>query len=625
MGAAWPAMALVALVPVAFNPWGWDRFGPGKWLLSAAVVGIGVVDALRSGGVRHRRALTAAWAAFLVASSSATVLARDPLLGFIGEGSRLYGVASLLLVLGAYTVGCSSGAGSVSSVARALVVGAGAVVGYGLVQMVGWDPLRWGPGLDLSRARSTLGNAAFLGGYLTLVLPVAAAQWRNVDESQRWRVVHGATLVGGLIVLAGTKTRGAWVGVAVGAAVAAGLGRRSAVGDGPAPAVRTRARTALVALAVGSVAAAGLATPLGPRALSTLDPSSGTAAGRLDTWANTVDLVRERPVLGWGAEGFRTAFPRVASRDWVVRYGQEQVQDRAHNVFLDTASTSGVVGLLAYGALLAALAGAARDALRTGRREVVGIVAGLVAYIVQAQFLFDTFELAVVVWALAGVLVAQAGAGTAWRPRRRPVLPCTAALACAAVLWGAVDVVADHRVRAAIPGPPSVVVAALARAAALRPRVLEYHLLAGRVAIDSNDGPTLRRADRLLASWDDRDVRLMDAAVLTKLGALVVDRDLLARAASIYESVVAGEPSAGVAWLGLGEVRLRLGEGAAARTALVEATGLLPRSPDAHLALGFLDVAGGRTADAQHHLDAARRVARGDSRVDDLARAVAGG
>jgi O-antigen ligase len=614
-------MAIVALVPAMFDPWGWDRFGPGKWLLIAVLVCAGAIRTARRGVVLHRRTVTTAWLALLAASSAATLLGPDPLLGFLGEGSRLYGVASLLLVFGAYLVGCSSGAGSATSVARALVVGAAVVVAYGLVQIGGWDPLRWAPGLDLSRIRSTLGNAAFLGGYLTLVLPVAAMQWTNAGETRRWRVVHGATFAGGLVVMAGSKTRGAWVGLAVGALVAAGLGHRAVTGEGPA--TKRRLRLALVALAIGAAAvAAGLLTPLGPRALSTLDPSSGTAAGRLDTWANTVDLVRERPVLGWGAEGFRTAFPRVVSRGWVVRYGQEQVQDRAHNAFLDTASTSGVVGLLGYCALLVALAGTALHAVRAGGREVLGIAAGLVGYVVHTQFLFDTFDMAVVFWALAGVLVVHSESLTEWRPRRRAPLAGVAAVACIAVLWGAVGVAADHRVRAAIPGPPAVVVAELAGAAALRPRVLEYHLLAGRVAIDSNEEPALRRAHRLLRSWDDRDVRLMDAGVLTKLGALVPDREPLTSAASIYESIVAREPSAGLAWLGLGEVRLRLGEGASARIALGEAAGLLPRSPDAHLALGFLELAGGRIGDAAEHLEAARRIAPGDARVADLDRAV---
>jgi tetratricopeptide (TPR) repeat protein len=337
-----------------------------------------------------------------------------------------------------------------------------------------------------------------------------------------------------------------------------------------------------------------------------------------------VRLVRERPVLGWGPEGFRTGFPRVVSRQWVTRYGQEQVQDRAHNELLDTASATGLLGLASYVALLAALAFTARDARRAGGMEVAGIVAGLLGYLAHAQFLFDTFDLAVVFWVLAGALAVEAGALRSWRTPRPALLTTTSALAGTAVVWGSLGVLADRRVSAAVPGPPAAVVSSLAHAAALRPRTLEYYLLAARVATDSGAERALRRAHALLQSWPDRDVRLSDAGVLTTLGAVTGEPAFVEEAASTYDSIVRREPFAGLAWLGLGEARLRLGQGAEARDALVHAASLLPRSAEPHLALGFLEVAAGDSANAKVHLDAARRIAPRDPRVADLARELAG-
>jgi O-antigen ligase len=613
---AWPLLALVALVPVVFDPWGWDRFGPGKWLLCAGVVLAWALRTARDKAVVHCRPITFAWVALLVTSTAATILAPDPLLAFLGEGSRLYGLASFVLVFGVYLVGCSAGPGKSTIVVRALVAGATMVVCYGLVQMAGWDPIRWSASLDVSRARSTLGNAAYLGGYLTLVLPVAALQWANAGEPRRWRVVHGATFVGGLVVMAGSGTRGSWVGLVVGFGVCAWLGRRFFAGGRDE--TRRGVVAGLVVATVAAVAVAGLLTPLGPRALSTFDPSSGTAAGRLATWADTVRLVRERPVLGWGPEGFRIGFARVVSREWVERYGQEQIQDRAHNLFLDTASTLGIVGLAAYSALLLALLQTARRAVRSGGRELVGISAGLAGYLVHAQFVFETFDLSVLFWALAGVLAAEAGPRVTWRLRAPFVLRAGSALAAAAVGLGVLGVVANHRVGGAIPDRPGAVVAALADAAELRPRSLEYYLLAGRVAIDSDDAAALRRAHQLLGSWPDRDVRLSHAGVLTKLGAKTGQTELLRDAATIYEAIVEQEPFAGLAWLGLGEVRLRLGQGFEARRALLQAAPLLPRSPDPALALGFLALSEGRRSEAGQHLEQARRLAPDDLRVADL-------
>jgi O-antigen ligase/Flp pilus assembly protein TadD len=609
-------MALVALVPVAFDPWGWDRFSPVKWLVAAAVAAAGVTVVGWRGALVDRRALTTAWLVVLGVALASTLAARDPLLAFLGDSSRLYGWVSVALVFAAYLCGCAAG-GRARWVARAAVAGAAAVVAYGLAQMAGVDPLRWASSLDLSRARSTLGNAAFLGGYLTLVLPIAACLARDPFEPGRWRVAHAAVLVGGVVVMAGTKTRGAWVGLGAGLGLCWCLARRRRAGADRSR-MRATGRAAVAAAASAALAAVVLLTPVGPRALSSLDPSSGTAAGRLDTWHDSLALVGRRPALGWGPEGFRTGFPEVVSMRWVQRYGQGQIQDRAHNLLLDTAVSTGVAGLLAYAGLLAALGAAARAALRHGGLEVVGVLGGLAAHLVSAQFLFDTFDLAVVFWVLAGVVAVQAPASR-WHPPRT-ARAGVAAAAVAAVAWGSVGVVADHRVRAAAASAlPSRAVEGLAAAARLRPRALEYHLLAGRVAVERGDPVTLATAHRLLSAWSDPDVHLADAEVLSRLGSVTGDIGVLAEAADAYRAVARRQPHSGLAWLGLGQVEVRLGRSSQARAALTDAAGLLPRSPDAHLALGLLDVQEGRITDAASHLRAASRIAPDDPRLLELA------
>lgn len=69
-------------------------------------------------------------------------------------------------------------------------------------------------------------------------------------------------------------------------------------------------------------------------------------------WGMSIEGVKERPLFGWGNGNFNYVFneqydPRL--------YGQEQWFDRVHNIVFDWLIAGGVVGLLAYGSIFAAI------------------------------------------------------------------------------------------------------------------------------------------------------------------------------------------------------------------------------------------------------------------------------
>jgi O-antigen ligase len=87
-------------------------------------------------------------------------------------------------------------------------------------------------------------------------------------------------------------------------------------------------------------------------------------------WSQSWRGIVRRPLLGWGSDGFGVAYPYIVDRhytpqvlrlghlsyDYVSKDGQRltrlMLTNKAHNLFLDTILSVGVLGLLAYTALI---------------------------------------------------------------------------------------------------------------------------------------------------------------------------------------------------------------------------------------------------------------------------------
>jgi tetratricopeptide (TPR) repeat protein len=117
------------------------------------------------------------------------------------------------------------------------------------------------------------------------------------------------------------------------------------------------------------------------------------------SWSNVSDQARqivwpmalkgfeEKPVLGWGQEGFSYVFNKYYDPRM---YGQESWFDRAHNAPLDFLIAGGILGLLSYlslfGSVLYLLWLRKNNINITERAILTGLLAG---YLFQAIFVFD--------------------------------------------------------------------------------------------------------------------------------------------------------------------------------------------------------------------------------------------
>ncbi|MDB5266119.1 MAG: hypothetical protein JWM39_832 [Parcubacteria group bacterium] len=261
--------------------------------------------------------------------------------------------------------------------------GASALVcGYALLQMAHVLAIHQGS----SRLDATLGNSEYLAGYMLFC--IATTLWLAFDfkeKKERWlRYVLFVLAIVQVIVLIGTGTRGTLIGFIVAAGFGTLLWLFEAGKRG-----RQGAAAALVALII--VVGGFLAVQHQPFITNNPILSRFSSIGvsdltvRFTIWHMAWEGIQEKPIAGWGQEGFNYVFNKFYDPSL---YGQEPWFDRVHNVYLDWTIAGGFPALL----LFLALFGSAIYGLYRGsasRAERILVLSAFVAYAVQGLVVFD--------------------------------------------------------------------------------------------------------------------------------------------------------------------------------------------------------------------------------------------
>ena len=402
----WLALVLYesSLRPRELRPWARG----GSWVLAAFAVWLGVSAICAFAGVSPVRSLWSTyermqgvvdlihWFAFVLVAGSVLRGARDWRLLFT----------------------CSLAAG-------ATVCAWGLMVHYGFVDQ---------PGAG-GRLSATLGNPTYLGAYLSINALIGtgllAQSYRERHRPSGGRVtpirrnlaracLRAFWLVAvalSLWALWLTTSRGALVGLGVGATVLWIALRPQ----------RLLRRGAIAILILGCVGAGGWLALDGDdhsvdpegmlsrlAAIGLDDPSSRR---RLAAIGVGLSAFAERPALGWGPENFVVVWGRHAHPG----LGLGEHFDHAHNKLVEELATKGLLGLVAYALLWAALARAIYRAMRRdgdGQSTLAAAVgAALVALFVQNLFLLDSPATVMQCALLAAFAVSQESRGA----------PCSAA------------------------------------------------------------------------------------------------------------------------------------------------------------------------------------------------------
>ncbi|MFA6430413.1 MAG: O-antigen ligase family protein [Candidatus Paceibacterota bacterium] len=124
--------------------------------------------------------------------------------------------------------------------------------------------------------------------------------------------------------------------------------------------------------------------------LSWKDIRAGQGVARQYVWSMAIQGAKEKPILGWGQEGFNYVFNKYYDERM---YDQEQWFDRAHNTPLDILIAGGTLGLVSYlGIFVAALWLIWKRRNKLGIIDSALLVGVLAGYFFQNLFVFDNLS-----------------------------------------------------------------------------------------------------------------------------------------------------------------------------------------------------------------------------------------
>ena len=221
-----------------------------------------------------------------------------------------------------------AGGDAVRRVYRSLVVLGAVLSVYGIYEVAsGSEQIFWIP-KTISRGlvSGTFGSAATFGGFLTLLVPLGAGAVLDALRRRRWAQAAGysacaAVTIAGLI---GTFNRSSWIGTAIGllAMTLIALYRFQTRSD-------YKRGVFAAGFALLCIIAGTASRPVVDRFLQAFERNGASAIARYQYFLSSVEMMRDRPVLGFGPGTFQYAWrryrfptPQSVSRDAVYAHNE---------------------------------------------------------------------------------------------------------------------------------------------------------------------------------------------------------------------------------------------------------------------------------------------------------------
>ncbi len=299
------------------------------------------------------------------------------------------------------------------------------VVFYGILQILGVDPINWSePAFLTQRIFSTLGQPNFLGSWLLLTGPIFIwLSWYYFSPKKTNQSFPSTTplLIVPLIVcfffftllaLILTQSRGAWIGF-----LFSGLFLLIIL-IGP-----TRKKLLFKILFLFLILSGTIFFLFNSSSflnkedqsifltrIKSLTQLKETGGLRIILWQQSLDLIREKPFLGYGLESQHFVFAPVYQPEQATLESINLMPDRAHNDFLDTLLVSGILGGLAYLFLIiSSFYLGLKYVLKSkfSEEKLMGLVllTGLLGYLISLQFSFAVITTTLYFWAYLAIIL----------------------------------------------------------------------------------------------------------------------------------------------------------------------------------------------------------------------------
>jgi hypothetical protein len=269
---------------------------------------------------------------------------------------------------------------------------------------------------------------------------------------------------------------------------------------------------AIAAGAVAATVAVAVIVPLGVRGLENAGVDLGRYGERIEAstdfdtseistrrslWSLAWQMTLDRPLLGYGQDGFSIMFPAYRDRETLAGIQTGSLDpESAHNALLDISSGTGFLGLASFIFLIGTVfVYGTRTVWKQRERAegvaVLALISACTAYLVAVTLGFTEAITTWAFWLLLGALAGLAARGPAQQPSRAPsralvtsALPVgLATLGLIALVWAATFTAANlssGQARSALEdGKPDAALRLARRAASLDPLERAYLLQKG--------------------------------------------------------------------------------------------------------------------------------------------------
>lgn len=281
---------------------------------------------------------------------------------------------------------------------------------YGILQYHGFDPfprnyrtLNYG-----NSAFSTMGNPNFLGSYLVLMIPVTV--YLYIIKEKNFGLLSYSVL---LYCLLCTRTRGAWLGTMLSAMCFVIL---HIISDRNFKYYLKRyfviiLISILIMLLFNLLSDGGLVN----RFLSILfdaneflsggAKSDYTGSHRGFIWKRVIELIKSRPLTGYGIENLGETFIKYYSNDMIEFWGEIRYVDKTHNDFLNIAVTTGVPSMIIYLSFVITVINKGVKNLQNNMGLL--LLPSVLGYLAAIFFNISVTSVAYVYWVLLGMIASN--------------------------------------------------------------------------------------------------------------------------------------------------------------------------------------------------------------------------
>jgi O-antigen ligase len=322
-------LAMLAL-PLAFSTSMQSLFWSPKAAICLALglAGLGyVISELVS---RTADRATYAAAAFLTIALVSTAVAPYRALALFGlyrQGTGLLFIGSLV---GMWAIGRATTLRDRSFIGKCLAISVGVSIVVSVIAARAEMP-ELGIQLYETRSMGLMGNPVHLATFLAGAAALVAWEARG-DRGWRWAF-------GFMPITVALQLSGSRAGLLIAALIAAAVLAR-------------RPRTLAIAaatIALGVVVGTLLTPTHGTSSTARLAAgvSASGYASRVDNWLSALPAIAERPLLGWGPGSYAAGVTKRRTLGVARSEGADRIFTDAHNIVVETVTTTGVLGLIA--------------------------------------------------------------------------------------------------------------------------------------------------------------------------------------------------------------------------------------------------------------------------------------